>query len=101
MRRRRTLEHCFRVVLVDEHRTSSFHYGTATRLRDIFRIGEGRYVRGVQWYDATTTVGCMQFTHRNANAAMNARWCLLECNGSSQCSAALPARCTCSVASPS
>jgi hypothetical protein len=76
-RLRRELERLRKVVLVDEHRTSSFHYESATRLRDIYRMSDGRFVRGVQWCDATNTLGCMPFTHRDANAAMNIRWCLL------------------------
>jgi hypothetical protein len=70
------LERHFLVVLVDEHRTSSSHYETATRLRDIYRMSDGRYVRGVLWCDATNTFGYMPFTHRDAHAAMNSRWCL-------------------------
>jgi hypothetical protein len=69
-RLRHELERHYRVVLVDEHRTSSLHYGTATQLRDIYRASDGRYVRGVQWCDATNTVGC---TQGDANAAINIR----------------------------
>jgi hypothetical protein len=32
----------------------------------------------MQWCDATNTFGCMPLTHRDANAAMNIRWCLLS-----------------------
>jgi hypothetical protein len=59
-------ERHYRVVLVDEHRTSLFRYGTATQLRDIYRAVDGRYVRGVQWCDATNIFGCMPFTLRDA-----------------------------------
>jgi hypothetical protein len=72
------LERRYRVVLVVEPGTSSFHYGTATQLRDIYRASDGWYVRGMQWCDATNTFGCMPFPHRDANAAMNIRWCLLS-----------------------
>jgi hypothetical protein len=61
-RLRRELERCFRMVLDDEHRASSFQFGTATRQRDIYRMSDGRYVRGIQWCDATTTFSCMPFT---------------------------------------
>jgi flavin-dependent dehydrogenase len=39
--RQRELERCVRVVLVDEHRTKSYPYGTATRLRDICSASDG------------------------------------------------------------
>jgi hypothetical protein len=38
--------HC-RVVLVDEHQMSSFHYGAALQLLDICRASDGRYVTHV------------------------------------------------------
>jgi hypothetical protein len=76
-RLRQELERHFRVVLVDEHRTSSFYYGMATQLRNIYCMSDGRYVRGGQRCDAINTFGCMPFPYRDANETMNIRWCLL------------------------
>jgi hypothetical protein len=73
-RRPQELECRFRVVLVDEqlYRRSSctapawrsaLHCRTATLLRDICCVSDGRYVREVQWCDATITCFCTHYTH--------------------------------------
>jgi hypothetical protein len=68
----------FLVVMVDEHRTSSFHYGTTARLHDIRRRRDSRKVRGVPWCYAANAPGSNLFIHWDANASMNIRWCLLS-----------------------
>jgi hypothetical protein len=74
----RELQRHFKVVAVDEHRTSSFHYWTAARLRKVYSEQKRKDVRGVLWCDLTNQPNSTPFVHRDANVAMNIRWCALS-----------------------
>jgi transposase len=64
----------FRVVLVDEFRTTMVYAGDDSVLKQVWSKDKGAVVRGLMWCDSTNN---SKFVNRDLNAALNIRRCLV------------------------
>jgi hypothetical protein len=68
----RVLERKYRIVDVDEFRTTQYHHATRSRLAKVYDSSGKRIIRGLLWCSSTNEC---KFINRDSNAAKNIHLC--------------------------